>query len=58
MRTPIFGSPDDLKFRSSMTLFAQAAPEEPVFGAALTKYFGGEADARTLQLLNQQDGRP
>jgi uncharacterized protein (DUF1810 family) len=54
----IFGSPDDLKFRSSMTLFAQAAPEEPVFGAALDKYFGGEADARTLQLLNRQDDRP
>lgn len=47
----IFGSPDDLKFRSSVTLFQQAAPDETVFVEALRKYFGGEADARTLQLL-------
>ena len=53
----IFGSPDDLKFRSSMTLFAEAAPREAIFQAALDRYFGGEADARTLQLLNQQDRR-
>ena len=47
----IFGSPDDLKFRSSLTLFHAAAPDEPVFHAALAKYFAGEADARTLELL-------
>ncbi|HEY8614839.1 DUF1810 domain-containing protein [Phenylobacterium sp.] len=47
----IFGSPDDLKFRSSMTLFAQAAPEEAAFAAALEKYFSGEPDRRTLELL-------
>ncbi len=47
----IFHSPDDLKFRSSMTLFAQAAPQEPVFERALAKYFGGKGDARTLDLL-------
>ena len=47
----ILGSPDDLKFHSCMTLFVQMAPEEPVFGAALQKYFGGEMDARTLELL-------
>jgi uncharacterized protein (DUF1810 family) len=47
----IFGSPDDMKFRSSMTLFALAAPEEPLFTAALAKYFGGERDGRTLELL-------
>jgi len=47
----IFGSPDDLKFRSSLTLFHAAAPDEPVFQAALAKYFAGEADARTLELL-------
>jgi uncharacterized protein (DUF1810 family) len=46
----IFGSPDDLKFRSCMTLFAQAAGE-PVFGRALHKYFAGEPDAATLALL-------
>jgi uncharacterized protein (DUF1810 family) len=46
----ILGSPDDLKFRSSMTLFAavSSAPECP---AALKKYYGGEADQRTLELL-------
>jgi uncharacterized protein (DUF1810 family) len=47
----IFGSPDDMKFRSSMTLFDHAAPEEPVFAKALAQYFGGEADAATLARL-------
>ena len=52
----IFGSPDDLKLRSSLTLFAQAAapapiPETRVFGEALAKYYGGEPDPRTLELL-------
>jgi uncharacterized protein (DUF1810 family) len=47
----IFGSPDDLKFRSSMTLFAHVAPNEPGFAAALQKYFAGKPDSRTLILL-------
>jgi len=47
----IFGYPDDLKFRSSMTLFASAQAEDPVFQDALKKYFGGEPDPRTLELL-------
>jgi uncharacterized protein (DUF1810 family) len=47
----IFGSPDDKKFRSSMTLFALADPDEPAFDLALEKYFGGRRDARTLELL-------
>ncbi len=47
----ILGSPDNLKFRSCMTLFAQVAPDEPVFQRALDKYFGGEGDTRTLDLL-------
>lgn len=47
----IFHSPDDLKFRSCMTLFAQVAPQEPVFSRALAKYFGGVGDVRTLELL-------
>lgn len=47
----IFGSPDDLKFRSSMTLFAEAAPDEPAFKKALQKYFAGEPDRRTLDRL-------
>lgn len=47
----IFRAPDDLKFRSSMTLFAQVVPEEPLFEQALRKYFAGQADARTIELL-------
>jgi len=46
----VFG-PDDVKFRSSLTLFHRAAPQEPRFAEALEKYFGGEQDGRTLQLL-------
>jgi uncharacterized protein (DUF1810 family) len=47
----IFGYPDYLKFRSSMTLFARATTDNDVFTEALRKYFGGEADPQTLQLL-------
>jgi uncharacterized protein (DUF1810 family) len=48
----IFGYPDELKFRSSMTLFGRAAAAAPEpFAAALAKYFGGEEDPRTLELL-------
>ena len=43
----VFGSPDDLKFHSSMTLFALAQPGEAVFRAALAKYFGSQMDALT-----------
>jgi uncharacterized protein (DUF1810 family) len=46
----IFGSPDDLKFRSSMTLFDAIAPNN-VFAAALEKYFDGERDTATLAKL-------
>ena len=48
----IFHSPDDLKFCSSMTLFAQVAPQDPVFDRALDKYCGGKGDAATLELLD------
>lgn len=44
----IFGSPDDAKLRSSLTLFAQVPGADPVFGACLEKYFGGAPDPRTL----------
>jgi uncharacterized protein (DUF1810 family) len=44
----IFGSPDDLKFRSSMTLFAVVDADGGVFDAALKKYFGGKPDDQTL----------
>ena len=50
----IFGYPDDLKFHSSMTLFAQAAEiseEDLVFSRALDKYFGGREDAATIARL-------
>jgi uncharacterized protein (DUF1810 family) len=47
----ILGYPDDLKFRSCMTLFAATEPVEPIFQAALDKFFGGEPDSRTLQLI-------
>lgn len=49
----IFGSPDDLKFRSSLTLFEQAAPENTLFRQGLERYFGGEADPATLKILGQ-----
>jgi uncharacterized protein (DUF1810 family) len=47
----IFGSPDDLKFRSSMTLFARADPGQPAFREALANYYGGIEDALTVALL-------
>jgi uncharacterized protein (DUF1810 family) len=47
----IFGYPDDLKFHSSMTLFAQVAPQEQSFTEALRKYFSGQLDRQTLLLL-------
>jgi uncharacterized protein (DUF1810 family) len=47
----VFGYPDDLKLRSSMTLFSRAAPDEAAFTAVLDRFFGGEPDPRTLELL-------
>ncbi|KST57928.1 calpastatin [Methylobacterium sp. GXS13] len=47
----LFGSPDDVKFRSSMTLFTRAAPQEPLFAAAMVRYFDGEPDPLTLAKL-------
>jgi len=47
----IFGYPDHLKFKSSMTLFARATPDNQVFIDALQKYFGGELDRSTLDRL-------
>lgn len=47
----IFGNPDDLKFRSSMTLFAHVAAEKGVFQDALQKYFAGELDPLTIAQL-------
>lgn len=47
----IFGYPDDMKFRSCLTLFALASGKEPLFETTLGKYYGGEYDARTVALL-------
>jgi uncharacterized protein (DUF1810 family) len=47
----IFGSPDDMKFRSSMTLFAQVSADDDIFSRALQQYFGGAPDQLTLDRL-------
>ncbi len=47
----ILGSPDDMKFRSSMTLFASVAKDDQIFKDALEKYFDGELDPLTMELL-------
>lgn len=47
----VFGSVDAQKLRSSLTLFASAAPEEPLFRQALDRWFGGVPDERTLATL-------
>ena len=47
----VFGSPDDAKFRSCLTLFARAATQEPLFAAALDRFYGGEPDPETLARL-------
>lgn len=51
----IFGTPDDLKFRSSMTLFAEAVPEQEVFRQAIGVFYDGP-DALTLELLGGERG--
>ncbi|MBM6870952.1 DUF1810 domain-containing protein [Pseudoflavonifractor phocaeensis] len=47
----VMGSPDDKKLRSSMTLFALANPDEPVFRQVLDQYYGGRPDQKTMNLL-------
>ena len=49
----IFSSPDDMKLKSSMTLFAALDETDPVFQKVLDKYFDGEKDGRTLQILGE-----
>jgi uncharacterized protein (DUF1810 family) len=49
----IFGSPDDLKLKSSMTLFAAVQSQEPAFARVLDKYFQGKRDITTIELLDQ-----
>ena len=50
----IFGPPDDLKLRSSMTLFAQVSDPDSVFARVIDKYFHGKRDDKTLALLKQR----
>ncbi len=47
----VFGWPDDMKLRSSMTLFAEAEPECTVFSDVIQKYFSGIKDDKTLKIL-------
>ena len=48
----IFGTPDDLKLRSSATLFAAVSPKGSMFERVLDKYFDGQPDQKTLSLLS------
>jgi uncharacterized protein (DUF1810 family) len=48
----VFGSPDDIKLKSSMTLFALVPGADKVFQSVLNKFFDGKQDEKTLQLLN------
>ncbi|MDR0337693.1 MAG: DUF1810 domain-containing protein [Planctomycetaceae bacterium] len=50
----IFGSPDDMKLQSSMTLFSLVESTPPIFQKVLDKFFNGEPDQKTIQLLNSQ----
>jgi uncharacterized protein (DUF1810 family) len=47
----ILGTPDDMKFRSCMTLFSLIRPDEKLFANALNKYFAGRADQKTVEML-------
>ena len=53
----VLGELDAMKFRSCMTLFSRVEPSESLFGAALERFFNGEADARTLELLKSRKTR-
>jgi uncharacterized protein (DUF1810 family) len=48
----VFGSPDDLKLKSSMTLFSMLPEADPVFQTVLEKFFNGEKDIKTLRLIS------
>tara|TARA_R110000850_G_C9892902_1_gene459085 strand:- start:366 stop:824 length:459 start_codon:yes stop_codon:yes gene_type:complete len=54
----ILGSPDDLKFRSSMTLFAMVDPEDPLFRVALDRWCDGVLDPATLSMLGSDPEAP
>ena len=50
----ILGSPDDMKLKSSMTLFGVLKDSDPIFKAVLTKFYEGKKDERTLEILNSK----
>jgi uncharacterized protein (DUF1810 family) len=50
--TQVMGSPDDIKLRSSMTLFSMVPGTDPVFGEVLEKFFGGQRDDRTVAIVS------
>jgi len=51
----IFGSPDDLKLKSSMTLFSSLPETNPVFERVLQKFFDGKKDDKTLKILSEEE---
>ena len=51
----VMGCPDNLKLRSCMTLFAEVAPEQPVFRNVLEKFYDGEMDGKTLDILKKME---
>lgn len=53
--TQIMGRPDDMKLKSSMTLFACADPENAVFEKVLEKFYNGHKDGRTLKMLSKEN---
>ena len=54
--TQIFGTPDDMKFRSCMTLFARAAGSDSIYQAAIEKFFASGADTQTQSLIERKTG--
>ncbi len=52
----VFGTPDDLKLRSSATLFARVAPQPSVFERLLARHFAGAADEATVRILDELRG--
>lgn len=50
----VFGTPDDLKLRSSMTLFSLAKGADPIFQSVLDKFFNGTKDNKTLEIINNR----
>ncbi len=47
----VFGFPDEMKFRSSMTLFSEIAPEEEIFDKIIQKFFKGQKDVRSVEII-------